>query len=226
MPSPLLLPWAAIDDVLFDMDGTLLDLAFDNYFWQQLLPERYAAMHGLSEAAARAVLQPMFDGSRGSLDWYCLEFWSQRTGLDIAGLKREVAGRVRLLPETTQVLDALRRQGKRLWLVTNAHPQTLEMKLQRAAIADYFSCIVSSHALHAAKEEPAFWHRLAARHPFDPARTLFVDDSLPVLQAARKHGLAHVVAVRWPDRSRPPHAVADFPAVLTLEDLLVAPTAS
>lgn len=31
--------WQEVDTVLLDMDGTLTDLAFDNYFWQTLVPE-------------------------------------------------------------------------------------------------------------------------------------------------------------------------------------------
>lgn len=215
-----MLPWPSIDDVLFDMDGTLLDLSFDNYFWQQLLPERYAVEHGMSEADARARLEPVFRATRGSLDWYCLDHWSRRTGLDLVALKREVAHRVRMLPETGRVLDALTARGKRLWLVTNAHPEALAVKLERADIARYFCHIVSAHELRAAKEESAFWQRLRSRHPFDPGRTLFVDDAPPVLRAARAYGVAHVVAVRWPDRARPPRALDGFPAVLTLEELL------
>jgi FMN phosphatase YigB (HAD superfamily) len=52
-------PWEAIDTVLLDMDGTLLDLRFDNYFWMEFLPERYAERHGLTPEQARAVLRSM-----------------------------------------------------------------------------------------------------------------------------------------------------------------------
>lgn len=36
-----MLAWQEIDTVLLDMDGTLIDLHFDNYFWQRLVPERW-----------------------------------------------------------------------------------------------------------------------------------------------------------------------------------------
>lgn len=39
--------WQAVDTVLLDMDGTLLDLAFDNYFWQKLVPETYGEQQDL-----------------------------------------------------------------------------------------------------------------------------------------------------------------------------------
>jgi putative hydrolase of the HAD superfamily len=37
------------------MDGTLLDLAFDNHFWQKLVPETGGVRHSLPERAWRGV---------------------------------------------------------------------------------------------------------------------------------------------------------------------------
>jgi len=48
--------WQEVDTVLLDMDGTLLDLAFDNYFWQKLVPETYGAKLGISPQAAQAAI--------------------------------------------------------------------------------------------------------------------------------------------------------------------------
>ena len=218
------MPWRDVEEVLLDMDGTLLDLAFDNHFWTRLLPQRFAAARGLTEAEALAELQPIFARTRGSLDWYCTDFWSRQTGLDVAALKREVAHEVRLLPETAAVLERLRAAGKRLWLVTNAHPATLAIKLERAPIRHFFERIVSSHALGAPKERRAFWEGLQARYPFARQAALFVDDSVPVLQAAHDFGIAHVVAAGWPDRSQTPRAHDGFPSVRTLDELLPADT--
>src|SRR5450631_4537010 len=62
--------WSRIDTVLLDMDGTLLDLRFDNWFWQELIPSRYAAAHGLSPAQTNGVLAPKFGEVKGTLQWY------------------------------------------------------------------------------------------------------------------------------------------------------------
>src|SRR3546814_2406990 len=59
-----LVNWQTADWVLLDMDGTVLDLAFDNYFWRELVPQRYALKHGLSLDAARAELAPRFSAVR------------------------------------------------------------------------------------------------------------------------------------------------------------------
>lgn len=222
----LTLPWPDITDVLLDMDGTLLDLAFDNHFWTRLLPQRFGAARGLDEDQARAELAPIFARTLGSLDWYCTDFWSRQTGLDVVALKREAADGVQLLPETASVLARLGEQGKRLWLVTNAHPDTLAIKLERAPIADHFTHIVTSHELHVPKERAAFWQRLQALHPFALEAAVFVDDSRPVLQAARDFGIAHVIASGWPDRSQPPRSHDAFPAVRTLDELLPAAQSS
>lgn len=85
------LPWSAIDTVLLDMDGTLLDLHFDNHFWLEHLPQRYAERNGLSRAEADAVLEPLFREHAGQLNWYCLDFWSRELDLSIRELKHEVA---------------------------------------------------------------------------------------------------------------------------------------
>src|SRR5215831_5340508 len=46
--------WDLIDTVLLDLDGTLLDLAFDNYFWREVIPAAYAISNSISIDAARA----------------------------------------------------------------------------------------------------------------------------------------------------------------------------
>lgn len=212
--------WAEIDTVLLDMDGTLLDLNFDNYFWLELVPHRYGQARGLSLAAARARLTPMFAACHGTLNWYCTDYWSRELGLDIAALKHEIRDRVRFLEGAERFLKTLRDWGKRLVLVTNAHRDSLQVKAGRTELASYFERCTSSHDYGAAKEHPGFWEALRSDVPFDPQRTLFIDDSLPVLRAARAHGLAHLVTITQPDSTLPPRVVEEFPAVRRVADLL------
>ncbi len=189
--------WHAIDVVLLDMDGTLLDLGFDSYFWLELLPQRYAEAQGLSLHAAREHLTPLLAAHAGTLNWYCLDYWSEHLGLDIVALKHQVAHRIRWLPGAQRFLEQLAMLGKRRVLATNAHRASVGLKLERTGLGAHVEAVHSAHDFGHPKESQAFWHALGAREHFDPARTLFVDDSIAVLRAAHVFGV-HSVAISRP----------------------------
>jgi len=222
--TPISAPdWNRIDHVLLDMDGTILDLAFDNYFWSQLVPQRYAELHGLEAEAAFADLEERLAAVQHTLPWYCLDHWSRETGLNLADLKREVREHIRPLEGAVDFLHEVRESGRQLWLVTNAHRDSWQLKMEHTGLQPMFDIIISSHDFGAPKEDPRFWERLQVQHLFDPSRALFADDSLPVLRAARGHGLANIVAIRQPDTRRPSREIADFYAVDGLRSLLPVP---
>ena len=212
--------WSAIDTVLLDMDGTLLDLRFDNWFWQELIPRRYAAANGLELAETRGLLAPRFIKVKGTLQWYCIEYWTRELGLDIGSIKREALRKVSFLPGAEQFLAKLSDSGKRRVLVTNAHPATLRIKNEQVALTRYFDACYSTHSFACPKEDAAFWPRLAAAERFDCKRTLFVDDSLSVLDAARDFGIGWLRAVRRPDSGLPPQPTRDYAAVDRVADLM------
>ena len=93
-----MIDWDNIDTVLLDMDGTLLDLAFDNWFWQRHVPEQYALSRGLDYAEAERILHDWIESHLGTLNWYCLDFWTRELGLNISALKRAAADRIAVRP--------------------------------------------------------------------------------------------------------------------------------
>jgi len=202
------------------MDGTLLDQRFDNWFWQEHIPSHYAQSRGLSEQAACVELAPMFQAVKGTMRWYCLDYWSEVLALDIAALKRMALGRVGYLPGAEAFLAKLRSSGKRRVLVTNAHPLTLSIKNEQVGLTEHFDACYSTHAFGSPKEDRAFWPRLEAEEGFAPERTLFVDDSLPVLDAAHEFGIAWLRAVRLPDSGRPAQETGRYAAVDRVSDLM------
>ena len=220
MQTRVSVDWSAIDTVLLDMDGTLLDLRFDNWFWQEHIPALWAARHGIAVDEARRALAPRFDAVVGTIDWYCIDHWSRQLGLDIGAIKRAAASQVRFLPGAEGFLDRLRDAGKRRVLITNAHPETLAIKNARTGLDRHLEASYSAHPFARPKEDPAIWARLQAAEPFEPSRTLFIDDNLDVLDAARNFGIAWLRAVRCPDSGRPPKDTRGFPAIDSVADLL------
>lgn len=214
------LPWHQIDTVLLDMDGTLLDLHFDNHFWLKHLPQRYAEHHGISLALAEAELLPLFRQHAGTLNWYCTDFWSRELKLSIRDLKREVAHLIALREDAELFLRALREAGKRVVLITNAHRDSLSLKLERVELAPWFERLISSHDYGFPKEDQQFWFALRQDVDFDPARSLFIDDSLPILRSAGQFGVAHLLAVLQPDSQAGPKDTEEFDAVEDYQELL------
>jgi FMN phosphatase YigB (HAD superfamily) len=212
--------WSAIDTVMLDMDGTLLDQRFDNWFWRELIPEHFARARGISHPQAAALLAPKFRAVMGTMRWYCIDYWSEELGLDIAGIKRTALGQVGFLPGAQEFLSKLELQGKRRVLVTNAHPVTLAIKNEQVRLSAYFDACYSTHPFRAPKEDAAFWPRFNAAEPFVPQRTLFVDDSIPVLDAAHGFGIAWLRAVRMPDSSGPAQDTGRYAAVNGVAELM------
>ncbi|MEN4749477.1 GMP/IMP nucleotidase [Pseudomonas sp. Ps21-P2] len=210
MPS---LPWRDIDTVLLDMDGTLLDLHFDNHFWLEHLPKRYAEVHGVSLAMAQLELMPLFEKNAGTLNWYCTDFWSTELNLPVKDLKVEIAHLIALRPDAETFLTALKQAGKRVIMITNAHRDSLSLKMERLELAPYFERLISSHDYGYPKENPQFWDALQDDIKFDPARSLFIDDTLPILRSAGRYGIGHLLAVREPDSRKGPKDTEEFEAV-------------
>lgn len=214
-----MLDWKQIDTVLLDMDGTLLDLHYDNYFWTSYLPGRYAEVHRISLLEAEKKLFAQLESQRGSLNWYCLHYWSRELQLDVPAIYREIEDRIALRPHTANFLRGLRKLDKYTLLVTNAHPDNLNHKLLYTGINQWLDEIISSHHLHHPKEQAAFWPALRQRVVFDPARTLFIDDNLSVLAAARDYGITHLLCIRQPDSRGPLRDISEFPAICDFDEI-------
>jgi len=212
--------WQQIQTILLDMDGTLLDLAFDNYFWRELVPRCLARIRKTDPGRARADLFERYAAMHGRLDWYCLDYWSEELDLDLPALKSASSHRIRFLPGAHEFLARLAGRNRRMVLVTNAHGVALNVKKDVAGLGRYLTEFVSSHELGFAKEHAEFWPILQDRLGFDPASTLFVDDSVPVLDAAAAFGLGATVAVTRPDTRLPDNRAGGHPGVRRIVRLL------
>jgi len=217
-----MIDWNHIDTVLLDMDGTLLDLNFDNHFWREHVPLRYAEKHNMDIETAKQTLFPKFRNAEGTIDWYCVDYWSSQLGLDLAMLQQEVNHLIAVHPHVIEFLDRLQTLGKQRALVTNAHHKSLMLKLERTALHNHLDEIICSHDFGVPKENIAFWSKLHHRLPFNKSRTLLVDDSLPVLRSAHSYGIEGLLAVTKPDSQGPQREVDEFQSIYDFSDIMPA----
>ena len=154
------------------------------------------------------------------MQWYCLDFWSAELKIPVRELKRETADLIALRPDADTFLAAIKEAGKRVIMITNAHRDSLSLKLERIELAPYFERLISSHDYGFPKESPQFWDALHADIGFEPARSLFIDDTLPILRSARDFGVRHLLAVKQPDSKKGPKDTEEFAALEDYRELL------
>ncbi|MBL4827928.1 MAG: GMP/IMP nucleotidase [Spongiibacteraceae bacterium] len=219
-----MLDWAAIDTVLLDMDGTLLDLHFDNHFWLEHLPRYYAATYDGSEKQARQHLLARLEKERGTLNWYCLDYWSEQLKLDIPALKLEIKHLIKIRPYVQEFLQRLQQGHQQVILVTNAHRKGLEIKLNHTGLGTLVDNIVVSHDYLTPKEDPNFWQHMHKAHPFDPDKTLLIDDNASVLKSAQQHGIRHLLTMLQPDSQQAQRQHSQYPGILHFDEIMPAIT--
>ncbi len=215
-----MIDWHTIDTVLLDMDGTLLDLHFDQYFWFHHLPERYAQAHKVDRDEAQAFLEQRIRQYEGTLQWYCLDHWSEMINMDVPALKAELSHKIKIRPHAETFLKRLKALNKRLVLITNAHPTGLNLKLDVTKIDNLLDLVISSHEFQAPKEEQRFWQSLAERESFDKNRALFIDDTPRILRSAQTFGIKHLVCVTEPDSQRPAHLPEEFMGIAHFDEIM------
>tara|TARA_R110002124_G_scaffold134049_1_gene296662 strand:+ start:3572 stop:4246 length:675 start_codon:yes stop_codon:yes gene_type:complete len=215
-----MLDWSKISTVLLDMDGTILDLHFDNHFWLHHLPQRYSELHSVNLAEAKKLLLEHYQRVKGTIDWYCLDYWAEQTQLSITDLKREVQHLIQLRSDAHDFLCALKSSGRDIVLVTNAHPASLALKIERTQLDKYFDTLYSTHEFGVTKESQLLWQRLQEKHGFILENTLFVDDNITILNSAKKYGFEHLLAVANPDSQQDSRVINEYPAIIDYSEFL------
>ena len=221
MNNPSLsIPWNDIDTLLLDMDGTLLDLHFDSYFWKEYVPLKYAEKCGLDIKTSREILTPRFRAAEKTLNWYCIDYWSETLDLDIGLLKKDVAHLITFKPLAKEFLTTMRKKNKRLVLVTNAHEKSLGLKLEHTLLDHYLDQIISAHDVGLPKENVLFWNQLLTYASFDKEKSLLIDDNLHALASAKDYGIKHLLAVKQPSSKDAPMDTGTFMAMNDFSELL------
>ena len=215
-----MLNWSEISTVLIDMDGTILDLHFDNHFWLEHLPLRYSEKMAISIEQAKEKLAADYQAVVGTIEWYCLDYWSEQTQMPVKELKREIQHLIQLRDDAKHFLIALKASGRKVILVTNAHPEALSLKIERTQLDQYFDVLYSTHEFGVTKESQLLWQRLQAKEGFECDSTLFIDDSIEILKSAQQFGIKHLLGIANPDSKKSPNIINDFNSITDFQLLV------
>ena len=198
-----LIDWNQIDTLLLDMDGTLLDLHFDDHFWLQFMPSHLPEAHGFDAEKMHSHFHAPMQSTRGTLDWYCVDRWKSRLNIPVMQAMSRHRHLIRWRPGTTDFLRLARKAGKQILIATNAHPEVWQLKADTLDLARFVDAVVTSHDYGQPKEDGHFWASLVNEHALDLGRCAFFDDSEAVLASAVRHGVGTVVGIDRPNSSRP-----------------------
>ncbi len=215
-----MLDWTQIDTVLLDMDGTLLDLNFDNFFWLEYLPQRYAEEFKLDPVEAKRSINAKTRALEGTLEWYSTTYWTEALGIDVVALKHEVRHRVQEVPYCHEFLDGLKAAQKDIVMVTNAHHDSLDLKMDKTGLAHKFDRLITVHEFSLPKEDIACWDEVHRIHPFERERALLIDENMNALKSAERYGIANLLAIYQPDSQAPKKDVEHFLAIHTFDEIL------
>ncbi len=218
--TPDVVDWSRIDDVLLDMDGTLLDRHFDNFFFEEELPRRYAQLHGLRFEEARDRLMAMYRSVEGELAWTDLHYWSERVGIDVVAMHKELDYMIGFLPGAEDFLRYLRKLGKRVTIVTNAHEEGVSVKVAKTGLDRHVNRILDAFEVGYLKMRWEYWPSCQRLVGFDPRRSLYMDDDEGCLIAAKRFGVARLIHSAKSSSRLPATPLAQFVSVTGFSLLL------
>jgi putative hydrolase of the HAD superfamily len=184
------------------------------------VPKRLSEKHSISLQAAKDIMAVETQQVMGTLSWYCLDFWAEKLDIDIIEAKREIEHLISIREDSLPFIDALKASGRDVILVTNAHPDSLSLKVEHTQLNNHIDQLISTHEFSVTKESQVLWQRLQAKLGFNPEHTLFVDDSLGILKAAQDFGIKHLLAVSNPDSRQPARKISEFPSIQDYRFLL------
>jgi putative hydrolase of the HAD superfamily len=178
--------------ILSDLDGVILDLAYDKKFWELWLPEQVTRQTNKSIEEAKAEIMTEIDIQRGTLNFYDLNYWDDLLNVDCMQIFQEKEERCSYLAGSYEALQRLSTLKNPKYILTNGDPRIQEYKAETQNFLEFFDSIFYSMHAGYPKESKEFW--ALARHnlnlEFEDA--IFVDDDLKVVTAAAKAGIKQV----------------------------------
>ena len=185
-----------IECLLIDMDGVILDNAYDNDFWQNQIPEVIADSKSIAFDDAKRLAIQIFNYKKNTKDWYDVDYWSNMLNIDIEAQKRSEKSfsRISLYDGVIDTLSVLKNKTKMI-LITNAHRKTLNIKLEKYNLTPYFDEMVCAHELNYVKEDIELWYMLRSKYRLDYEKTLLVEDTINNINVGLSAGISGAIYV-------------------------------
>lgn len=187
---------AKIKAILFDMDGVLIDAK--DWHYEAL----NKALHIFGMAISRYDHLVTYDGlpTKKKLEMLSIEHGLPR-GLHhfINEMKQDFTfqiGYAKCRPtfKHQYALSHLRAQGYKMAVCSNSIRKSIEIFLERAAIANYFDFYLSNEDVQESKPHPEIYLNAISKFKLEPSECLILEDNEHGIQSAKASG-AHVLVI-------------------------------
>ena len=125
-----------------------------------------ASLCGAPRSTARRVSRRTVwrctDSVEGELAWTDLHYWTQRVGIDVVAMTKELDHMIGFLCGAEEFLQHLRQLGKRVTIVTNAHESGVAIKVAKTGLDRHVDRIVNAFEVGYLKMRPEYWPQLSA----------------------------------------------------------------
>jgi putative hydrolase of the HAD superfamily len=199
--------------VIFDLDDTLYPYEQFRVSGFRAVAAYLAATHGCSERAVLATLLRASDGpDRMREVQACLASFALPASLvdELIAIVRDHAPHLVLSVHTASALNALRRDGWRIGVLTNGDPLVQARKIDALGLWSAVDTVVYATACGSGSGKPdtAPFHAVAHHLDVAPARAVFVgDDEVCDVGGALAAGMHPVLCSAWTRPSRPTRAL-------------------
>ena len=188
-------PYATIDAILLDLDGTLVDSARD---LQEAL-NRLLAEEGLRSLSLPEVQGMIGDGVRKLVERALAATGGDPARADavlpryLALYERAASRHTEVYPGVLDTLRVLRGEGLRLAVVTNKPEAATWIVLKALGLDAVLDAVVGGDTLPQRKPDPAPLHEALRRLGVGPDRAVMVGDNHHDVNAARAAGVRAVI---------------------------------